>query len=92
MSTGWPNRCTGITAAVRGVQAAATCSAVISSVRGSTSTRTGRAPVATTASTVAMKVLAGTITSSPEPMPSARSASSSAAVPSLTPTQWRVPQ
>ncbi len=44
------------------------------------------APTAQTASAVAMKELAGTITSSPGPTSSARRASASASVPEETPT------
>ena len=39
-----------------------------------------------------MKVLAGTITSSPGPRPSARTVSSMASVPLATPMQWGTPQ
>ena len=39
-----------------------------------------------------MNVCAGTITSSPGPMPAARSTSDSADVPEETPTQWSVSQ
>ena len=92
MSTGRPKRWTGITRGCVGVSAASTISAVISAVSGSTSTRTGVAPTALTASAVAMKELVGTMTSSPGPMPSARSASSSASVPEETPTACSVPQ
>ena len=47
----------------------------------SISQNTGTAPAVTTALTVAMNVNAGTITSSPQPTPSAASATRSAAVP-----------
>ena len=40
-----PNRCTAMTALVRGVSAARTVSAVTQNVSGSTSQNTGRAPV-----------------------------------------------
>ena len=52
----------------------------------STSANTGTAPAATTAFTVAMKVKAGTMTSSPGSTPSAASAQRSAAVPLATAT------
>ena len=39
-----------------------------------------------------MNVWAGTITSSPGPMPAAFSMIVSAAVPDATPTHWRTPQ
>ena len=45
-----PNRCTAITAFVRGVSAARTLSAVTQNVCGSTSQNTGRAPVSGIAS------------------------------------------
>ena len=48
-----PNRCTATTAFVAGVSAAATVSALTQYVSGSTSQKTGRAPVAGTASAVA---------------------------------------
>ena len=61
-------------------------------VAGSMSTSTGFAPVAAIASSVAMNVLGTVTTSRPGPAPSATSASRSASVPSLTPTQWAAPQ
>ena len=72
--------------------AAATCSAVIRCVDGSTSTSFGVAPTQLTASAVAMNEFVGTMTSSPGPISSARSASEIASVPEETPTEWRVPQ
>src|SRR5262252_379030 len=50
-------------------------------VRGSTSTKTGRAPTATTTLAVATQVIGVVITSSPGPIPAARSATSIVAVP-----------
>ena len=50
------------------------------------STGTGVAPTADTASQVAIYVLAGTMTSSPGPMPSARKAKVSASKPLANPT------
>ena len=58
---------------------------------GSQSTKTGVAPAAETASGVAKKVLAGTMTSSPAPTPHAIKARWSAAVPFETPTHSRAP-
>ena len=55
------------------------------------STKTGLAPTAMIARTVAMKVLAGVITSSPGPTSKARSASSIAASPVPTPMACRAP-
>ena len=52
-------------ALVRGPIAAATAPASMVAVASSQSTSTGRAPSLSTGSTLAMKVLAGTITSSP---------------------------
>ena len=86
MSTIWPNKWTPTTAAVDGVRASATASTSISNVFGSTSTKIGRAPTAQTASAVATKVLAGTMTSSPLPIPKPAKISSSASVPLATPT------
>ena len=55
------------------------------------STKTGVAPTAMIARTVAMNVLAGVITSSPGPTSNARSASSIADSPVPTPIAWRAP-
>ena len=52
----------------------------------------GRAPTAHTASAVATKVLVGTITSSPGPIPRPARISSSASVPFATPTHAVVSQ
>ena len=92
MDAGSPCRWTGITAPVRGPSASASRLGSMHLVSGSTSTSTGRAPVMLTASTVAMNVSAGVTTSRPGPTPSASSAMRSAFVPSLRPTQCRVPQ
>jgi len=64
----------------------------VRSLRNYGSTGTGRAPTWLTASQVAMYVFAGTITSSPGPIPQARSTSVRASRPLPTPTQWRAPQ
>ena len=53
---------------------------------------TGSAPTYRTALTLATKVRAGTITSSPGPTPAASSARCSAAVPLLTAATWRTPR
>ena len=63
MSAGLPQRCTGTIARVRGVIAAPSRAGSIECCE-STSTKTGRAPVATMAPSVAMKVLGAVITSS----------------------------
>ena len=78
-------------AAVRGVILAATSSGSTVSV-SSTSAKTGTAPEFTTAPTVAMKVNAGTTTSSPHPTPSAASAHRSAAVPLDVAERERAPE
>ena len=72
MSAGCPKRCTGTIAFVRWVIAASTAAGSMLAVSGSTSASTGVAPVWETASAVAMKVLAGTMTSSPGPIPAAK--------------------
>ena len=80
MSTGLPARWTGISALVRGVIAASAASRSMRPWPGSLSTSTGVAPACSTAFAEATNVIAGTRTSSPGPMPSAMSASVSAAV------------
>jgi hypothetical protein len=57
-------------------------------VSGSTSMKRGRAPRHDTGSAVAMKVWAGTATSSPGPMPSAASTRWIEAVPDPVPMAW----
>ena len=73
-----------MTARVLGVIAAATAAGSMTNVSGSMSTRTARAPQSSTAFAVAGNVYAGTITSSPGPISSARRARWSAAVPDET--------
>ena len=60
-----PKRCTGTIAWVRSVIARRDPAGSISRYSGSTSTSTGTAPIRDTASAVAMKVLAGRMTSPP---------------------------
>ncbi len=86
-----PYRCTGTTARVAGPTAANAACGSRRYVSGRQSARTGRAPILATAPAVAMKVLAGTTTSSPGPTPLARRASSTASVPLPTPTQCATP-
>ena len=74
MSVSWPNMCTAMIARVLSDIAASTSSAPISPVSSDTSANRGIAPASTTASTVATKVLAGTMTSSPAPRSRARRA------------------
>jgi hypothetical protein len=81
MSAIWWPRCTGMIALVFGVIAASTRSGSIVHVSGVTSTMTGSAPAAIGAYAVAAKVRAGTITSSPQPIPSALTATSIVTVP-----------
>ena len=69
MSAGWPYRWTAMIARVLGVMAAAIRPGSRLWVASSGSTGMGVAPACVTASHVAMYVLAGTITSSPGPMP-----------------------
>ncbi len=92
MSAGWPYRCTGTIAFVFGVIFSSMRVTSMLLVRGSMSTNTTRAPAMVTASDVAMKEFAGTMTSSPGPTPSAMSAIAIASVPLATPTQWPTPQ
>ena len=73
------------------VIASATSSGRTRNVSASTSTSTARAPQSSTAFAVAGKVYAGTITSSPGPIPSASSARWMAAVPDETATASAVP-
>ena len=91
MSAIWWPRCTGRIARVRGVIAASTWSGSIVHLSASTSTNTGSAPAATAAYGVAANVSAGTITSSPQPMPSALSATSMVTVPLAITTPCRRP-
>ena len=86
-STAAPQLGTGMIAFVRGVMAASIRSASILHVASSGSTGTGLAPTFDTASHVAMKVWAGTITSSPGPISHARRTSCRASSPLPTATQ-----
>ena len=92
MSTVEPIRWTGITHRVRAPIAACSASGVMRCVSGSTSTSRGVAPARLTASAVAMNEFAGTTTSSPGPIRSARSASTIASVPDETPIACSVSQ
>jgi hypothetical protein len=74
------------------VIARSTSAGSIVSVRGSTSTKTGRAPAYSIAETVATNVKGTVMTSSPGPTPRASSARCSALVPELTPTASATPQ
>ena len=78
-------------ARVRSVIAASTASGEIWYVSGSTSTNTGTPLASTMADADATNVTAGTMTSSPGSMPTARKASSSAAVPVGTAAACFVP-
>ena len=78
-------------ARVRGVTRVATLAGSRLKVAASISANTGVAPTSDTASAVAKKVNGLVITSSPGPMPKARSASTRASVPLATATAWRTP-
>ena len=80
MSTATPSRCTGMMALVRGERQRARSSGS-SCMVSSISAKMGRARLATMAPTEAMKVTAGTMTSSPGPTPRPASPRRSAAVP-----------
>ena len=71
MSAHSPYRWTGMIAFVRGPITAATSSARIINVSGSTSTKTGRAPTRATEPAVAKNENVGVMTSSPGPIPRA---------------------
>ena len=76
-------------ARVRGVIAAATDSGSMVRVSASTSAKIGTAPTSATADAVAMKVNAGTMTSSPMPILRVRRMSCSETVPLATAMPWR---
>ena len=78
-------------ARVRGDLRAAIVSAVTNKVCSSTSAKTGFAPTIATQLAVAPNEMAGTMTSSPGPIPSTCMMPWSAAVPLLTATASRVP-
>src|SRR5687768_5486894 len=84
MSAHSPYRCTGRMAFVRGVRARATAAGSTLKVSGSISTNTGVAPTRLTQPAVAKNENVGVMTSSPAPMPSAISTTSSASVPDET--------
>ncbi len=87
----WPKRCTAITALVFLVMDFLSDSGSRLNVPASTSANTGVAPVYDTASPVAKKVKPGITTSSPGPMPAAKSGKCSASVPELQPTASAAP-
>ena len=91
MSQGWPKRWTGMMAFVRFVTAFSMSAGSMLKVFGSTSTKTGTAPSSPATSAVAMKVKGVVMTSSPAPIPRARSARSSASVPLATPMACGTP-
>ncbi|MNW47663.1 hypothetical protein D3C74_250030 [compost metagenome] len=92
MSSGRPNRCTGITAFVRVVNAASRLSRSRLYVNGSTSAKTGSAPTRLIASAVAKNVNGVVITSSPGPIPAASKAMTSASVPEFNAIACLVPK
>lgn len=91
MSQGMPARCTQITALVLGVSTARMVSAVMFCELASTSANTGVAPAVTTQEAEARKVRGVTTTSSPDPTPSALSATSNASVPLASAMAYGVP-
>ena len=91
MSAIWWPRCTGMMARVREVTAASTWSGSTVRVPARTSQNTGSAPAAMAAYGVAAKVSAGTITSSPQPIPRALRATSMVTVPLAITTPCREP-
>ena len=84
MSHGWPAKCTGTMARVRGVIAAASRVASRLRVSASQSTSTGRAPRCSMTAAVAANVIGDVMTSSPGWTPTASSPRWSAAVHELT--------
>ena len=92
MSAHWPKRCTGMTALVRGVTAAASAAGSRLKVAGSMSANTGLAPTRWAQPAVAKKLNGVVTTSSPWPTPSAIRATSRASVPDDTPSAWGAPQ
>ena len=91
MSPGRPHMWTGITTRVRG-PIAASSAAGDSVIDSSMSTITGIAPTPRAATAVAMKVCAGTITSSPGPTPRPASAATRAVVPLEVSITCRTPR
>ena len=87
-----PNRWTSSSARVRVPTRSAAERGSIANVSGSMSANTGVAPTRATASAVAANVNAGTITSSPGPTSSARSARTSASVPLAQPIACAPPR
>ena len=91
MSAAWPNKCTGMIALVLPVMRRSASAGSMLKSASSESTKTGVAPVRAIAPAVAKNVNDGHSTSSPGPMPSVISESSSASVPELTPMACRTP-
>ena len=81
-----------MTARVREVTAASAAAGSRLRVRGSTSAKTTLPPARVTASEVAIKVRAGTMTSSPGFIPNPLRARTRASVPLPTPTQCLTPR
>jgi len=77
---------------VRGEMAASIAVGSMLKVASSMSTKTGVAPTRAMLSAVAKKLNGVVTTSSPAPMPSARSAITNASVPEFTPTACRAPR
>ncbi len=86
MSAGWPYRCTGMIALVRGVIAASTAvGSIVKVLRVDVDEHRRRARCSRSPTTVATNVNGTVMTSSPGPTPAASSARCSALVPVLTP-------
>ena len=92
MSAGQPARCTGTMARVRWVSTFAIVAAVTLPLSASTSAKTGLAPSSMAQKAEATNERGVTTTSSPGPMPKARSASSSASEPLASAMPWPPPK
>ncbi len=92
MSTGRPAKCTGMSALVRGVMAASAWARSMLRVARSTSTNTGLAPTRRMTLGVAVKLMAGVMTSSPGPMPHTCKATSSPPVAEVRERTGRPPR
>ena len=92
MSTGRPDRYTGMIAFVRGVIAFSSRSRSMLRVAGSISTNTGVAPVSRITLLVETQVIGVVMTSSPAPTPAIRRPISIVAVPELNERTGRPPQ
>ena len=92
MSTGKPDRYTGMIALVRGVMAASSLARSILRVTGSISANTGVAPTSIITLAVATHEIGVVMTSSPAPIPAMRRAISIVQVPELKVRTGRPPK